>query len=552
MARGEAAIVAPWIATCAESPDAMEHALLRHLGGRRGQALESTPGRLEAYQDVVVGQLAKRGLALVERSPTASKAMGYTDLHAQASRLAATWADRGVAPASTIAIVMTPGIDSTVALLAALRLGAIVSFIPPRGRSFVVHRLIVLTPDFLVASPELNALLGVFSELNLPLTPTRSAIDGPPRGHAYEGSESVFRLFSPYARESFDLFDLTASDVLSALLRGAFFGVAADASDVVAWPELDDLTHEPLFTLATMLCGATRVFCKTADLLVHPEWLADLKVTLVGIGPELREYFLRVGPEAAPTIRGWLRDSTEPMAVERTHALEKRVTSARWRRSDLFHVAAAGGLLSFGTTGQTASENLAMPGPGMRWILLDLVGTGKPAVGTAGLFSRLTNDGPDRAASGFSYVKQGDGWVLGGAAAPWRYGRTYPRFEVCKAVRSLPFVEEVDVVLRGTGGNDGLATVVVFVDPSLGSVSQYRGKWLRLIRETIAYELGEMYLPDDIALLPLRPRYTNKGQFDSAWLSSEWSSGALDQKAADPIFVLFARIARMFAPPRGD
>lgn len=550
VARGEVAALAPWIATAEKAPDAFVEALLRHLGQRRGNSMESSPGRLEAYQDLVVGQLERRKPLLVEKSTASERSMGAAELHAHATRLAATWADLGVAPGLALAIVMTPGIESTIAMLAGLRIGVSITWIPPLGKTFILDRLLVLAPEFVVASESLHGTLEDYAALFLPLTSTRGVTAGPSRGFSYSGDDVVFRLYSPYSREPFDLFELKANEVLSALLRCAFFGIAGDGNDVLLWPELDELTHEPLFTMSALLLGTARVFCKKSELLAHPEWLASLKVTLLGVGPELREMILRLGPEVAPAARAWLRDISEPFDSDRTYAFEKKVESARWRRTDLFHVAAASGLLAFGVQGATPALSIFLPAPGLAWMLLDPVGTGKPATGTLGLFARKVGDEPDRAAACFAFAKQGDGWMEAGSTIIGRWGRTYPRFEACSIVRALPFVEEVDVVVSSRATNDGVVSMVVFVDPSIGSVNRHRGGWIKKLNEALAYELGEEFLPDAYALLPVRPRYTEKGEFDSAWLSSEWVTGALEEKANDPSFILFARLARIFAPPR--
>jgi hypothetical protein len=551
VARGEAAQLNAWVQGVATEPDALVVGLLKHLGERRGTSTESSPGRLEAYQDLVVGQLARRKPILIERTPAGEKSIGTADLHLRASRLAATWSDAGVGPGAAIAFVIAPGIEATVALLAALRIGATITWIAPRGKTYILDRLIVLEPHFIVAAPSLLGLLDHFAQLALPLAPTRGAGDGPSRGFSYTGADFVLRLYSPYARQPFDLFELTGAEVLPALLRGGFFGIAGDANDVLAWPELDDATHEPLITLAALLMGVTRVFCKAADLVVHPEWFTLDKVTLVGLGPVLREFFLREGPEVAPSIRAWMRDMAEPEDYFRTRALEQRVEPAHWRRTDLLHVAAGAGLLAFGAHGSPPEQAVAIIAPGLPWMLLDTSGTGKRATGSIGLFARArTPDDPDPAASCFALAKQSDDWVVSGSTTRGRWGRTYPRFEACAVAKSLPFVEEVDVIVRATGTNDAVVEMIIFANPAIGPVNRHRGAWTKSLRELLTFELGEEYVPDTFVMVPVRPRYTDTGEFDSSWLENEWLSGALEQKANDPMFVLFARLARIFAPPR--
>jgi hypothetical protein len=550
VARVEVGQVAPWVDAAAAAPSRFLEAMIRLLGERRGTALESSPGRLEAYQDLVVGQLARRRPIVSERTPTGERSATIADLHARATRLAATWVDHGVGPGNTIAFVVPSGVESTAALLAALRIGATISWVPPSGRMFVVDRIEALAPDFILASTGMRRHLEAFEEKLLPTEPARGTTDGPSRGFSYVGGAPVFRLFSPYAREPLAFFDLAAEDVLPALLRCAFFGIAGDANDVLLWPELDELTHEPLFTLAAMLGGVSRVFCKTADLVAHPEWAVEARATLIGVGPILRDEILREGAERWKSVRAWLREVTEPVDFDKTRALEKRVEAARWRRTDLFHVAAGGGLLMFGVEEPTAKQAMAMPSPGLAWSLIDAVGTGKPASGGVGLFARSVGDEADRAAACLAVAKQGLGWMVVGSIVAGRFGRKYPSVEVCAAVRPLAFVEEVDVIVSSKGTNDGIVTMLVFVDPCIGPVAKFRGGWIRQLAETITFELGPEYVPDDFKLLPVRPRYTDKGEFDSAWLTSEFATGSIDQRANDATYALFARLARMFAPPK--
>jgi hypothetical protein len=550
VARVDVSTIAPWIDAASAEPNRFLEAMIRLLGERRGVAMESSPGRFEGYQDLVVGQLARRRPIAFERTPSGEKSATVADLHARATRLAATWVDHGVEPGKSIAFVMPAGIESLAALLAALRVGATITWIPPTGRTFVLNRVEALAPDFLVASQGMRRHLERFDEQLLPTEPARGTKDGPSRGFSYVDDAPVFRLFSPHARESLALFDIAAKDVLASLLRCALFGIAGDANDVLVWPELDELAHEPLFTLAAMLGGVARVFCKTADVVAHPEWVSEARTTMIGVGPTLREEILREGPERWKSVRAWLREDSEPVDFDRMRAFEKRVEPGRWRRTDLFHVAAAGGLLTFGVEEGVAKQAMVLPAPGLAWALLDPVGTGKLASGTVGLFARMIGEEPDRAGSCFAVAKQGPGWVTVGSIVPGRYGRTFPSVEVCAAVRPLAFVEEVDVIVSKKGANDGLVTMLVFVDPCSGPVVKFRGGWIKQLKETIAYELGPDYLPDEFKLLPVRPRYNDKGEFDRAWLEGEFATGSIDQKANDPTFALFARLARMFAPPK--
>jgi hypothetical protein len=517
---------------------------------RRGSALESSPGRFEAYQDLVVGQLERRRPIVFERTTASERAASVEDLHARAIRLAATWVDHGVEPGKTIAFVTSPGLESVTALLAALRLGAIIGWIPPSGRSFVANRLESLAPDFVVSAPSMRRHLGAFESQLLPSEPSRGTTDGPSRGFSYVADAPMFRLFSPHARDEREAFELKAEDVLGGLLRCALFGIAGDGNDVLVWPELDEVAHEPLFTLSAMFGGVARVFCKTAEVVAHPEWIAEAKATILGLGPVLRDEVIREGTERWPSVRAWVRDVSEPFDFEKLMVLEKRVEGARWRRTDLFHVAAAGGLMTFGVEEPVAKQALALPAPGLSWALIDPVGTGKLASGGVGLFARMIGEEPDRAASCLAIAKQGAGWVIVGSIIAGRYGRKYPSAEACAAVRPLAFVEEVDVIVSSKGANDALVTMTVFVNPCQGSVSKFRGAWIKQLTEAIAFELGADYVPDAFKLVPVRPRYTDKGEFDSNWLESEFATGAIDQKANDPIFTLFARLARMFAPPK--
>ncbi len=543
--------MAPWSTAAEERREAFLEGLLRSLGERRGATVESNAERFEAYADLVVGQLARRRPLFVERSSTSERSLTVVDLDARASALAATWTAAGVVAGASVAFVVTQGIDAIVALLAGLRVGVCITWIPPVGRAYVSNRLVVLEPDHVVAAPALKPLLGEFAERLLPSAATRSGKEGPSRGHAYAKGEPVFRLFSPYAKEPFDLFELDGPDVLAALVRLVFFGLAGDANDVLVWPELDEATHEPLFTLGALLGGVTRVFCKTGELVTHPDWLPAWKVTLLGVGPVLREAILRDGPEPWRGVRAWLRDMAEPLDFERTQALAARVEPAKWRRTDVLHVAAAGGLLAFGVTGLAASHALVLPPFGLSWSLLDPVGTGKPATGPMGVLARMAGEEPDRAASCFAIAKQGAGWLLAGSSNRGRWGRTYPSFEACQAARRLAFVEEVDVVLESRGINDAIVTMVLFVDPCVGSVDRQRASWTKALREAIAFDLGEENVPEAFVFVPLRPRYDETGSFASAWLGTEWLTGALLQKADNPMYALLARVARMFAPPKG-
>ena len=112
----------------------------------------------------------------------------------------------------------------------------------------------------------------------------------------------------------------------------------------------------------------------------------------------------------------------------------------------------------------------------------------------------------------------------------------------------LPAVRHATVVIApGRLMNDARTVLVVFTDDARGADGRIAlPVTIPEIRSRIAAEMGERFVPERIAIYPLRPRLVD-GVLDEAWCRSQFLTGSLDAKARSEMFVLISRLGYIVA-----
>ena len=126
--------------------------------------------------------------------------VSYAHLAEQVDHYAASWKRQGLSVGRTLCILYPFGTQFLVSLLAGLKLGLMLSFLPPEGKSFIRKRLDILKPDA-IAMEELDAhLAGPWQNIILQGAKTR---DGEKleeeRSYTYSSGEVVALCFDPSA-----------------------------------------------------------------------------------------------------------------------------------------------------------------------------------------------------------------------------------------------------------------------------------------------------------------------------------------------------------------
>ncbi|NOQ35098.1 MAG: AMP-binding protein [Methylococcaceae bacterium] len=120
---------------------------------KQQQAVQTKSMSLESYDfyhDLLIKPKAETTLAYVWFDGELWETWSYAELRQAVDSLAASWEQAGVQAEETLAILHQQGPQRITAILAGLRLGLLITLLPPQGDSFVQHRLENLEPQWLV------------------------------------------------------------------------------------------------------------------------------------------------------------------------------------------------------------------------------------------------------------------------------------------------------------------------------------------------------------------------------------------------------------------
>lgn len=547
LAEGGPERVPAWLEASWQQPEPFFQALWAYTAERWPEPLKSRPYEgQDFYHDGVVRHLRQGREALVSRAPGQGwHRLSYAELHARVTALAATWEAEGVEPGQGVALVLPVSESYVLALLTALRLGLVVSPLPPQGAAFVRNRLGALAPQYVVCHARHAPLLGEGAWRPLPLSPTRGASLVPPlRSHTYAAQEPVARLFSPLGATPEQPVELSAGALFLGLLRDAVLVLRLRAEDRVALPGFEPLQHQPWALLVTLLAGGCFLEVEEEDL-AEEDSQALLAPTVVGLSPALRERLL-AGQGRTESWRLWVRNPAEPYDLERWQQLEERLAARRQCRGmSLVANAAFGGSLLFSAAQARPSPFSVLPTPGQPWQLADVLGSGQPSRADSGLYAALGEEAQEAAFGRFLLSRTRTGYFFAGSPRLGAHGQTYPEREVLQVVQSHPGVVGAAVVITPASPqlHRTRVSLLVFTPP----LEQSPGELRAGLERRIARELGARYRPEQVCFYPLTPRRTEQGEVDADWCRWQFLSGALDRKASDELFRLLTQARWLLA-----
>ncbi|XXY47187.1 AMP-binding protein [Sorangium sp. So ce269] len=532
-----------------EAPERLRRALYAHASRRPG-GLKSRPDEgYDVYHDCVVVHLGKRRRAFVAVGAAGDQEISYDSLHLRAGALAATWRSAGVAPGQAIAVVLPLSVEYVVALLAALRLGAVISALPPLGATFVRDRLDRLAPDHVVIAERHRHLAGPREASLLPLA-APSRWDGAQPSHWYAPDEPAARLLSVFGDPSAEPVELTAAALHEALLRDGLLVLGLDEADTLGAPGLDPVQLQPHLVLAALAAGAAYAEVAPDDVEAEPRVLERAGVTVLGVTRSLRDALLRRGAAAVPrSTRAWFRSLTEIVEPGPWDALARALWARKVPGFGVVGSAAAAGVHLFTPPSPPSIVPRVWPAPGRTWLLAELAAGTLPALNAAGMYTPLRDEEPDLAGlPRLVLVREPDGFVLAGAIDLGRDAQAYPTAEVARVVEREPAVRHAAAVVSpGRSTNDAKVTVIAFVEDERGPDGRVRlPVGARAIAALIEREMGKPFAPDRIEIFPLRPRLAG-GVADEAWCREQYLSGALHEKARSELFVLLSRLGYILA-----
>ncbi|MCE9666987.1 AMP-binding protein [Myxococcus stipitatus] len=525
-----------WLQESWSDPEDFITALANHHASRGTPAPKSRPGQHhDFFHDLVVRHAGTDTAAFRGWEPVRGwQVLGYRELGERAARRASEWAAQGVKPGAKVALVHAMGPELLVSLMAALKLGACVSPLPPTGTHFLSRRLTRLAPDHVSAEAYQAPLLKGFEALLL-----RSQGHAAPSftSHTYRPGETVALLFSPLVDPPDTPVPLSAERAWNAALCDGLLTFALGPGEHLAAPGFPFLQHQPALLFATLLRGATFLHLEPADLERAPGRLTEHPLRALGVSPALREALTRARGGPLRNVAHWFRSADEPLDWEAWRDWMRQHDLGAVPRSHVLVDAAEGGVVLASRRRAGEFQVGLAPAPGRAWALRDVNMSGQESIGDMGVFTPLPDK--DRPPGYVILTRQRGQFLYSGTRDARRDGRVYPSAEVVDALADLPFCKGASVAIAPTGGPAGHHRYVLLVFTGAEESPHFENEAnprRQEIRKRLELRLGAEHLPDRVELIRLLPHRAEDGRVDDAWCRAQYLTGALHVKSTDPMF----------------
>lgn len=510
--------------------------------GRKAGGLKSRLDvGVDVYSDCVGAHRGTGRSALCLLHEGRAAELTFDGLHERSAALASAWLGLGVNTGDHVAIVLPVGLDYAAALLAALRLGLVITTVAPLGTTYVRSLLGACSPICIVTGERYRYMLPPDAVV-LPLTDQADArLTG---SHTYSPDATVLRLSSPF-REHGLFCELSAAELHESLLRDALLVIALDPDDRVAAPGFDPQQWQPLAMLTTWFAGATWVECGMEELRADPQCVSRLGISLLGVGSELRELLLSRRDTCAG-VRSWFRNLNDTLDFLRWGELGKQLAEHDTAAFALLYSAASGGAQLFTPRDAAGAPSLVWPAPGREFIVAETGTDMQPSLHETGVYCPVRNAEVDPALLRMLVAKQDAGWTLGGSMEVGRQCRAYPRAELVAAVERDPRVGAASVVVTaGRWPHSAHVVLLIFVmDPECCG-----GDLMTDVQRLVRRELGEVHAPDRVEIFALHPHRKSQ-KLHADWCASQYLSGMLSRKNRTPAFLTLSRLAWIFDADR--
>lgn len=540
-----------WLEASYETPSGFWREFHQAMSRTGTWPLKSIPlQHYDLFHDLMVRNRSNPAAALRFYSPVRGwSELTYAQLLDLAVESAARWSSAGVRAGDTIGILLTPGVDFAVALLAGFKLGGVVSIVPFTGHRLLRLRLKSLAPDYLVGDPLMTAVLPEWKERMLPVAAGGMPTGGsePLRSHSYLSGDPVALLFDPCTDAPQTVVGLSCDEAYLWPLREGRLALGLMPGDKVAFPAADSLQTQPAVLLSAWMCGATYVHIDWEDLEKDPRLLTEEPLRTLGVTVAMRDLLLRRVPGSRPPWGGWFRDPAESTDLQAWQELidllglgSVPAVNLRWR-------AARGGATLFSVRRVGVAHGSVLPSAGMSWVLESVASEGEPPTG-AGVLAiaplKETGEEAEPVSTGEMIARNRREWAFLGMSFPARSGRSCLTEEVLATLESLPW--PCSIVASPSGGPSLDSRVVLLIFTGASS-SVDKGRVTADIQRRIEKELGKCYLPDHIAFLPLLPRRDEEGRVDHDWCRSQYLSGSLMRRARSPLQQCLTRLRSIFS-----
>lgn len=527
---------AEWINQTWKEPGALNVAMFALLN-QGGALLKSHPAEgFDFYHDLIHRHREIEPPAFLSFDRLKGwQRLGFAELHSMSGRLVAHWSRNGMEAGKTICLIFPMGPELVIALAAALRLGLVISILPPLGPRYVKNRLANLTPDFVVAAPMHAKLLehAMPKDTTLLLGVPSEAPPGNCFGSfTYPRETPVFNLFSPLNDPQDRPVPIMADVIYCGLMRDMLLGWMLRRGQNLAVPGVDMLQFQPTLLMTTLLNGATFVHLEIDDVRSDPNLLAVTPIHTLGVTGQLRDILGYSNVRPLGSLVHWFRFLQEPDAWQDWQRFITKQKLNNIPTSNVIYDSTVGGTLLLSPWQRTIHYPMVPP-PGRAFELKAPESATQPSPNFGGVYL------PTPQKKGWMVLVGGeDGYLYAGSLTPRRLGQMYPSEEVAEVVEELPFVHGAAVVAvsAADGTNHFLFILLVLTgSESSDAAREAEGSRNQAIEEALRLQLSPEFLPDSIEIFPHNSRKV-EGRTDRRWIVDQFRSGLLHSKMRQGIF----------------
>ena len=526
-----------WLDLSWKDPVNFWKALHAYWERRQASQSKSVPwSRYNFYHDLLARQKDQTMPAFVWFDKGLWRTWSFAELGQVVNGLAASWEAMDVQPGDTLTILHPLGPHWLAALLAGLRLGLVVSLLPPQGNAFVRRRLDNIAPQWLAIDQLYRHQLGVeWQDKVLPNTLSSSAPARRP--HEYQGAAVVAQCFDPTSPAPDVALPVTADSLYLGALRDGIFALGIKPGQVCAAPGWHALESQPSLVLAVLLSGAAWVHIDLADLEQHQERLLEQHIDVLGISRTLRGLLRRNPPAGEKSWRYWFRHPAESADFTVWQDFIQQLQLEKTYSGNLLWSAAWGGAVLFSPRCFGKSHQWVLPAAGMLWQLGIIDSPDLPCLGGWGRMA-LGKEKEDKiiwTEMPYIFVPYLKAWSYLGHYPQGRAGRTYPCQEVLDIFSDrLPYRAMVEASVDRGGAN-----------PRQVLLAFGEGIDAAALETEIEAEMGAEFLPDRIEVLPFLPKRNKEGGADQEWCQFHYVSGELYQRQRSAVFLCLSELKRM-------
>ena len=472
--------------------------------------------------------------------------ISYGDLGTMAAAKANVWAHLGLHPEKTLCIIRDMGLDLTVDLLAALKTGCMISFLPPQGKGFLERRLKELKPDHIVIDEQYLSLLPAWTEHVLTENQAEEgAHRESERFYVYPSGQAVFSCFDPCSDTPWLPVDITSDAAYLCALRDGIIGLGLAPGQVYAAPGFHLLENQPALLLAGLLCGATYLHLLPKDIAANTELVTQHSIKAFGVSKRVRDILLESPADAGNSWECWFRNPAESSDMEQWQLFVRDLKLENAYSFNLKWDATLGGCSFFSVRRKGMAHMNVLPAPGSAWMLADPSGGDSEAVGDSGVFCISAPGAQEeemRATAGIIAGNRGE-WIFAATNIISREGRAYPVDEILETLLKMQarftFWCSITEVPLADAGSGSRIVLLVFTG---GRTDIDEAVLMSKIREVIAEEMGDEFQPDRIVFFPLYPRFLSGMGVDHDWCGSRYLAGVLFRRSRGELFRCITRL----------